>query len=166
MFLTQHDKRRVMLEKVLEEHNYKESALLEILHRAQEIYGFLDKDVLIDIAGSLNLPLSHVYGVITFYSFFKLRKPGEHIVTGCLGTACYVKGVEEILEAVEEEFNLKRGGSTADGKLSLLITRCIGACAMAPNIVVDDVVIGRATAETVIQKIREALSEEKKVETC
>ena len=151
------DKRRAMLEKVLKEHNYQESALLEILHRAQEIYGYLDKDLLMDISGSLNLPPSHVYGVVTFYSFFKLKKSGEHVVTGCLGTACYVKEVEEIMEAVEQEFNLKRGGSTADGKLSLLLTRCIGACAMAPNIVVDDEVIGKATKEVVIQKIKEIL---------
>ena len=151
------DKQRIMLEKVLKEHNYQESALLEILHRAQEIYGYLDKDLLMDISGSLNLPPSHVYGVVTFYSFFKLRKSGEHVVTGCLGTACYVRGVEQIMEAIEQEFKLKRGGSTADGKLSLLLTRCIGACAMAPNIVVDDEVIGKATKEVVIQKIREVL---------
>ena len=151
------DKRRLLLEKVLKEHNYQESALLEILHRAQEIYGYLDKDLLMDVAGSLNIPPSLVYGVTTFYSFFKLRKPGEHIVTGCLGTACYVKGVEKIIEAIEYEFNLKRGGSTADGKLSLLITRCIGACAMAPNIVVDDEVIGKATKEIVIEKIKNVL---------
>ena len=151
------DNRRLLLEKVLKEHNYQESALLEILHRAQEIYGYLDKDLLMDISGSLNIPPSHVYGVTTFYSFFKLRKPGEHIVTGCLGTACYVKGVEKIIEAIEYEFNLKRGESTADGKLSLLITRCIGACAMAPNIVVDDEVIGKATEEIVIEKIKNVL---------
>ena len=151
------DKRRAMLEKVLKEHDYQESALLEILHRAQEIYGYLDKELLMDISGSLNLPPSHVYGVVTFYSFFKLKKSGEHVVTGCLGTACYVKEVEQIIEAVEQEFNLKRGGSTADGKLSLLLTRCIGACAMAPNIVVDDEVIGKATKEVVIEKIREVL---------
>jgi bidirectional [NiFe] hydrogenase diaphorase subunit len=158
MFLAkEEDRRRAMLEKILKEHNYQESALLEILHRAQEIYGYLDKDLLMDIAGSLNLPPSHVYGVVTFYSFFKLKKSGEHVVTGCLGTACYVKGVEEILEAIEQEFNLKRGGSTNDGKLSLLLTRCIGACAMAPNIVVDDEVIGKATKEVVIQKIKEVL---------
>ncbi len=155
--MTENDKRRVLLEKVLKEYNYQESALLEILHRAQEIYGYLDKDLLMDVAGSLNIPPSHVFGVTTFYSFFKLRKPGEHIVTGCLGTACYVKGVEEIMEAVEQEFNVKRGGSTADGKLSLLLTRCIGACAMAPNIVVDDEVIGKATKEMVIEKIKQAL---------
>lgn len=162
--MAQEDKRRQTLEKVLKEHNYQESALLEILHRAQEIYGYLDKDLLTDIAGSLNLPPSHVFGVTTFYSFFKLRKPGEHIVTGCLGTACYVKEVEQIMEAIEQEFNLRRGGSTADGRLSLLVTRCIGACAMAPNIVVDDEVIGKATKDIVIKKIKEVLSEEKKLE--
>ena len=151
------DNRRVMLEKVLKEHNFQESALLEILHRAQEIYGYLDKDLLMDISGSLNIPPSHVYGVVTFYSFFKLRKPGEHIVTGCLGTACYVKGVEQIMEAIEQEFNVKRGGSTPDGQLSLLVTRCIGACAMAPTIVVDDEVIGKATKEVVIEKIKNLL---------
>ncbi len=151
------DNRRLLLEKVLKEHNYQENALLEILHRAQEIYGYLDKDLLMDISGSLNIPPSHVYGVATFYSYFKLRKPGEHVVTGCLGTACYVKGVEQIMQAVEEEFNLKRGGSTTDGKLSLLVTRCIGACAMAPTIVVDDEVIGKATKEMVIAKIKSVL---------
>ncbi len=151
------DNRRLLLEKVLKEHNFQESALLEILHRAQEIYGYLDKDLLMDISGSLNIPPSHVYGVATFYSYFKLKKPGEHVVTGCLGTACYVKGVEQIMQAIEEEFSLKRGGSTPDGKLSLLVTRCIGACAMAPNIVVDDEVIGKATKEVVIAKIKSAL---------
>ncbi|HYA77465.1 MAG TPA: NAD(P)H-dependent oxidoreductase subunit E [Verrucomicrobiae bacterium] len=155
--MTEIDNRRVLLEKVLKEHNYQESALLEILHRAQEIYGYLDKDLLMDVAESLNIPPSHVYGVTTFYSFFKLKKPGQHIVTGCLGTACYVKDVEQIMKAVEKEFSVKRGGSTADGKLSLLITRCIGACAMAPNIVVDDEVIGKATKEIVIEKIKNAL---------
>jgi bidirectional [NiFe] hydrogenase diaphorase subunit len=151
------DNRRVLLEKVLKEHNYEESALLEILHRAQEIYGYLDRNLLMDISESLNLPPSHVFGVTTFYSFFKMRKPGEHIVTACLGTACYVKGVEQIVTAIEKEFSLKRGGSTADGKLSLLFTRCIGACAMAPNIVIDDQVVGKATKEIVIRKIKNAL---------
>jgi bidirectional [NiFe] hydrogenase diaphorase subunit len=155
--LSEKDNRRLLLEKVLKEHNYQETALLEILHRAQEIYGYLDKDLLMDISGSLNIPPSHVYGVATFYSFFKLKKPGEHIVTSCLGTACYVKKVEEITQAIEQEFHVKRGGSTPDGKLSLLVTRCIGACAMAPNIVVDDEVLGKATREEVISKIKDVL---------
>jgi bidirectional [NiFe] hydrogenase diaphorase subunit len=155
--VAQKDNRRVLLEKVLKEHNYQEDALLEILHRAQEIYGYLDKDLLMDISGSLDLPPSKVYGVATFYSFFKLRKPGQHVVTSCLGTACYVKGAEEIVQAIEKEFNVKRGSSTPDGKLSVLATRCIGACAMAPTIVVDDEVIPKATKEVVIQKIKEVL---------
>jgi bidirectional [NiFe] hydrogenase diaphorase subunit len=152
--LSKEDNRRIMLEKAMKEQDYKESALLEILHKAQGIYGYLDKDLLMDISQSLDLPPSHVFGVATFYSFFKLKKPGEHVVTGCLGTACYVKGVEEIIQAVERKFNVKRGGSTADGKLTLLVTRCIGACAMAPTIVVDDEVIGKATKEEVIEKIK------------
>jgi bidirectional [NiFe] hydrogenase diaphorase subunit len=143
-----------MLEKVLKEHNFQESALLEILHKAQEIYGYLGKDLMMDISQSLNLPPSHVYGVATFYSLFKLTEPGEHIVTGCLGTACYVKGVEEIMQAIEHEFKVKRGETTPDRKLSVFVTRCIGACAMAPNIVVDDEVIGKATKEMVLKKIK------------
>ena len=146
--------RRSMLEKVLKEHNFQESALLEILHKAQEIYGYLSRDLLMDISQSLSLPPSHVFGVATFYSLFKLTEPGEHIVTGCLGTACYVKGVEEIMQAVEREFKVKRGETTPDRKLSVFVTRCIGACAMAPNMVVDEEVIGKATKELVLEKIR------------
>ena len=138
----------------MKEHNFQESALLEILHKAQEIYGYLGKDLMMDISQSLNLPPSHVYGVATFYSNFKLTEPGEHIVTGCLGTACYVKGVEEIIQAIEREFKVKRGETTPDRKLSVFVTRCIGACAMAPNMVVDDEVIGKATKEMVLEKIK------------
>jgi len=155
--LSASETRRNMLEKVMKEHGFQESALLEILHKAQEIYGYLSKDLLTDIAQSLHLPPSRVFGVATFYSLFKLTEPGEHIVTGCLGTACYVKGVEEIMQAIEREFRIKRGETTADRKLSLFVTRCIGACAMAPNIVVDDEVIGKATKELVLEKIRVAL---------
>jgi bidirectional [NiFe] hydrogenase diaphorase subunit len=155
--LSQDDNRRLMLEKVMKDHSYQESALLEILHKAQELYGYLDKELLMDISGSLNLPPSHVFGVATFYSFFKLKRPGEHVVTGCMGTACYVKGADEIMKAVEREYKIKRGESTPDGKLSLLVTRCIGACAMAPTIVVDDEVIAKATKEVVLQRIKQVL---------
>ncbi len=143
-----------MLEKVMKEHDYQEGALLEILHRAQELYGYLSKDLLMELSGSLNLPPSHVFGVATFYSYFKFKPPGEHLVTACLGTACYVKGVDEIIQAIEREFHLKRGESTADGKLSLFVTRCIGACAMAPNVIVDGKVIGKTTKEEILQHVR------------
>ena len=159
--MSKDDNRRLLLEKVMKEHNYEESALLEILHRAQEIYGYLDKELLMDVSQSLKLPPSHVFGVATFYSYFKLKRPGQHIVTGCLGTACYVKGVDEIMRAIESEYNIKRGESTPDGKLSLLVTRCIGACAMAPAIVVDDEMIAKATKEVVLQRIKEVLGGDK-----
>ncbi len=157
--------RRSMLEKAMKEHNFQESALLEILHKAQEIYGYLSKDLLMDISQSLNLPPSHVFGVATFYSLFKLTEPGEHIVTGCLGTACYVKGVEDIMLALEKEFKIKRGETRSDQKLSLFVTRCIGACAMAPNVVVDDEVIGKVTKELAIEKIKLALKGGPRIET-
>jgi len=154
MCLLKDDNRREILENFMKKYEGDESALLEILHKAKELYGYLDRDSLMYVSQSLNLPPSHVFGVATFYSFFKLKKPGEHVVTACLGTACYVKEVEEIMQAIEREFNLKRGGSTADGKLSLFVTRCIGACAMAPNVVVDGEIIGKATSETVLNRIK------------
>lgn len=149
--------RRNLLEEAMKDYNHQQSALLEILHKAQAIYGYLGKELLTDISQSLNLPPSTVFGVATFYSLFKLTEPGEHIITGCLGTACYVKGVEEIMQAIEREYKIKRGETTPDRKLSLFVTRCIGACAMAPNIVVDEEVIGKATKEIVLKKIKVAL---------
>jgi bidirectional [NiFe] hydrogenase diaphorase subunit len=159
--MLQDDKRLLLLEKTIKEHGYQKSSLLEILHRAQELYGYIDKDLLTYVAESLGLPPSHVFGVAAFYNFFRLRKPGDHIVTSCLGTACYVKGAEEIIAAVEREFKLERGKSTADGRLSLFITRCIGACAMAPTVVVDDEVVAKATKEVVIEKVRKVLEAQK-----
>ncbi len=151
------NRRISLLEQFMSKHQYRRDSLLEILHSAQEIFGFLDRDLLIYISNKLNLPPSHVYGVATFYNFFKLKKPGTHTVTFCYGTACFVRGVEEIVSAVEHEFNVKRGETTTDGRLSLFITRCIGACAMAPNVIVDDEHIGKATKEAVLEKIRSRL---------
>ena len=148
------DTRRGMLEKIMIEHDYQAGSLLEILHKAQDLYGYLSKDLLMELSGSLNLPPSHVFGVATFYSFFKFKPVGEHLVTACLGTACYVRGVEEIISGIERQYNLSRGESSADGKLSLFVTRCIGACAMAPNMIIDGEVIGKATKEGTLEKIK------------
>jgi len=151
------DPRLDTLNKFIEEHGRRPSALLEVLQRAQELYGYLDRDVLIHISNSLNLPPSRTYGAATFYNLFRFRKPGEHIVTPCLGTACYVKGVEDIISAIEDEYGVERGKSTSDGRLSLFVTRCIGACAMAPNVVLDGDVIGKATKETVLERMKRLL---------
>jgi len=151
------DSRLLLLEKTITQHQHRKDSLLEILHTAQGIYGYLDKDLLLRIAKSLNLPASHVYGVATFYNFLRLKKPGTHTVTFCLGTACFVRGIEEIISAVENEFKLKRGETSPDGRLSLYVTRCIGACAMAPNVIVDDEHIPKATKETATEMVRALL---------
>jgi len=151
------DKRQLMLEVAMKQHQYRKDSLTEILHSAQELYGYLDKDLLLYISRSLHLPLSHVYGVATFYNLFKLRKPGVHMVNVCMGTACYVKGAEEILSTIEREFNVRRGETNVENRLSLFITRCIGACAMAPNVVVNGEVIGKATKGVVANNLRALL---------
>ena len=151
------DKRLFLIDKTIAAHGYRRDALLEILHVAHNIYGYLDKKILLHISEMLRVPPSQVYGVATFYNYFKLKKPGSHAITFCLGTACYVKGAEEILSAVEREFNVKRGGTSADGKISVFVTRCVGACAMAPNVIIDDEMIGKATKETVLEKIKSLL---------
>ena len=154
------DRRLVTLDKTIEEHDRQRSALLEILQKAQDLYGYLDLDVMKHISEELGLPPSHVYGAATFYNFFRLQEPGQHIVTPCLGTACYVKGIDDIVLAIENEYDVKRGGSTPDGRLSLFVTRCIGACAQAPNVVVDGEVMGKVKKEDVLKRIEDALGGE------
>ena len=154
------DKRLQTLNDTMKRHQYHRDSLLEILHTAQDLYGYIDKDLLSYVSKSLNVSPSHVYGVVTFYNLFKLKQPGAHVITFCLGTACYVRGIEKIINAVENEFKIKRGETSTDMKLSLFVTRCIGACAMAPNIIVDDHVIGRATTDVVISTIKNVLKGE------
>lgn len=148
------DRRLTLLEAAIKQHQYRKDSLLEILHTAQELYGYLDKNLLSHVSKLLHLPQSHVYGVATFYNLFKLRKPGTHVVTVCMGTACYVKSAENLVSAIEREFNIKRGETTSDGRLSLFVTRCIGTCAMAPNAIVDGEIVGKATAEAVLKKVK------------
>jgi len=154
------DKRLVSLDRFVEERGAIRSNLIEVLQKAQELYGYLAKDTLTHVAGLLKLPPSQVYGAATFYNFFRLEKPGQHIINPCMGTACYVKGAVDIINGIEEEFQVKRGGSTEDEKLSLFVTRCIGACAMAPTVVIDGKVLGHATKEKVIERIHELLESE------
>ncbi len=155
------DKRMQILSDEMKRHNYTKDSLLEILHKAHELYGYFDKDLLLQISKSLRLPPSHVYGVATFYNLFKLVQPGDHVVTFCMGTACYVRGVEQILGSVEKGYNIKRGETSSDRRLSVFVTRCIGCCAMAPNVIVDEEVIGKATTEQVVERIRQTLEEKK-----
>ena len=117
-----------------------EGSLIQILHLAQGIYGYLPLDLQKFIASSLNKPLSEVSGVITFYSFFSTKPRGEHTIRVCLGTACYVRGGKKLVERLQDLLNVQIGETTHDGKFTFEIARCIGACGLAPAIMIDDVV--------------------------
>ncbi|HEX4589243.1 MAG TPA: bidirectional hydrogenase complex protein HoxE [Gemmataceae bacterium] len=148
------DRRFLLLDAALKKHQFRGDALLEILHTAQELFGFLSLDLLIYVARSLKLPPSRVYGVATFYHFFSLAPRGEHTCVVCLGTACFVKGAGDLLASVEKELGVKAGHTTADNKVSLLTARCLGACGIAPAVVFDNKVAGRVTDEAMRSRMK------------
>ena len=134
---------------------FKQDALIEVLHKAQELFGYLEDDVLLFVAHHLKLPPSRVYGVATFYHFFTLKPQGQHTCVVCMGTACYVKGADKVVEAVQNQLKIKAGETTADNKVSLLTARCIGACGIAPAVVYDGTVTPRQTAESTMEHINQ-----------
>lgn len=148
------DKRLKLLEATMKRHQYRSDALIEVLHTAQELYGYLDNDLLTRIARSLALPPSWVYGVATFYHFFSLAPKGEHRCVVCLGTACYVKGAAGLLAALEHDLGVKAGQTSADGKVSLLTARCLGACGLAPALVFDGAVAGKLDREAALNRVK------------
>jgi bidirectional [NiFe] hydrogenase diaphorase subunit len=143
-----------MLEATMKRYQYKSDSLIEVLHSAQQLFSFLDDDLLIYISHKLKVPPSRVYGVATFYHFFNLKPQGKHTCVVCMGTACYVKGGGAIVKALTEEANVKPGETTSDGLLSFMTARCIGACGIAPAVVFDGSVSGLASTEAVIDKVR------------
>jgi bidirectional [NiFe] hydrogenase diaphorase subunit len=147
------DKRFKMLDAAMKRHQFQADALLEILHQAQELFGFLADDVLVYVARGLRLPSSRVYGVATFYNFFTLKPKGAHTCTVCMGTACYVKGAGEILAALEARHGVKAGETTPDGQLSVVVARCVGACGIAPAVVYDAEVTGQQTPASVLARV-------------
>ncbi len=149
------DNRYKLLNRAITKHHASGRALIEVLHVAQDIFGYLDDSLLIYIAKALKLPLSTVYGVVTFYHFFRLKPQGEHTFVLCMGTACYVKGAEEIQKRVEEHCKCKFGETTSDGKISLIFSRCVGSCGLAPVAILDNIVVGKLDPERAIQKIKE-----------
>lgn len=148
------DKRFKILEAHMKKHQFKQDALIEVLHKAQELFGFLEEDLLLFIAYKLKLPTSRVYGVATFYHFFTLKPKGQHTCVVCMGTACYVKGADKVLSAIEEQTGIKAGETTEDNHLSLLTARCIGACGIAPAVVYDGTVTPRQTPQTALDHVK------------
>lgn len=138
------DNREKMLERAMSRHHYAGDALIEILHTAQEFYGFLTPDLLKTIARKLRLPPSRVLGVATFYHFFALTPKGEHSFIVCTGTACYVKGALGLLERIERRC-CRAGSTSADGKVSVGTARCIGSCGLAPAVIFDGNIMARVT---------------------
>ncbi|MBP8660139.1 MAG: NAD(P)H-dependent oxidoreductase subunit E [Mesotoga sp.] len=124
--------------------------LINVLHKAQEIFGYLSEEVQQHVSEKLNVPLSQVYGVVTFYNFFTMKPKGKHQIRVCLGTACYVKGADKIMERLQDELGVPMNQPTADGKFSIHAVRCLGACSMAPVVLIgEDDYYGRVTPDEV-----------------
>lgn len=148
------------MEEILSKYKQDKSNLIQILNEVQEIYGYIPKSAQLSISEYLGLTMAEIYGVITFYSRFSLKPKGKYNVSVCLGTACYVKGSEKILDKLKEKLGIDVGQTTPDGKFSIEATRCIGACGLAPVFTVNDEVYGKATPELLDKVIDEYMAKE------
>ncbi len=152
------DKRYKILQTTMKRHQLQADALIEVLHKAQELFGYLDTPQLKFVAQGLKLPPSRVYGVATFYHFFQLKPKGRHTCVVCMGTACYVKGADKVLAGIEEQAGVKAGETTPDNQVSVLTARCIGACGIAPAVVYDGTVTPRQGVPEARKQIKEWMS--------
>lgn len=143
------------LDDILDEFEGKQGALIPILQRAQDVFGYLPAEALKHIAARTNTPLSQIYGVVTFYAQFYLTRRGKYIVRQCDGTACHVRGAARIVDAIERELNIKAGETTPDYKYTFEVVYCLGSCGLSPVAVVNDKVHGRLTPEQMIRILRE-----------
>ncbi|MBE9099507.1 bidirectional hydrogenase complex protein HoxE [Vacuolonema iberomarrocanum] len=148
------DRRLKRLDITMKRNQYKGDALIEVLHAAQDAFGYLEEDVLVYIAQGLKLPLSRVYGVATFYHLFSLKPTGAHSCVVCMGTACYVKGGGKVMDALQDELGIEAGETTPDGNVSLMAARCLGACGIAPAVVLDGTVMGKQEAQQVLTEVK------------
>lgn len=147
------DKRWRLVDTTMRKLGNQSRGLIETLHTVQETFGYLDEAALRYVAVSLRVPLSRAYGVATFYQFFTLKPAGEHTCVVCTGTACYIKGAGQLLNAIEKDLKIKPGQTTTDGKISLVTARCLGSCGLAPAVVYDHEVAGKVS----VQALRDRL---------
>ncbi|KAF0108716.1 MAG: NADH:ubiquinone oxidoreductase 24 kD subunit [Anaerolineaceae bacterium] len=143
------------LERVLDEFKGQKGAIIPILQRAQEIYGYLPGEVLAAISKKAGIPISRLYGVATFYAQFRLTRRGRHLIKICDGTACHVRGAAKIVEGIESALNVPPGGSDPDFKYSVEIVYCLGSCGLAPIAVVDDKVYGQTDANNLVAHVKQ-----------
>jgi len=127
----------------------KDGELISVLHRCQGEFGYLPPEIQDVVSDFMNIPVAKIYGVVTFYSFFTMKPKGKHPISICTGTACYVRGAEKVMDEFKKELNLKVGETSADGKFSLSGLRCVGACGLAPVVLVGEKVYGRVSPDGV-----------------
>lgn len=152
------DEKAKKLQEIIERYRDTKGALIPVLHEAQELYGYLPMNVQKQISEGLNVPLTEIYGVVTFYTQFSLQPKGKFRISMCMGTACYVKGASLIMEKLQEKLGIHIGECTEDGRFSLDACRCIGACGLAPVMMINDDVYGRLTPddiEGILEKYRD-----------
>jgi bidirectional [NiFe] hydrogenase diaphorase subunit len=152
------DQRWKLVAAAMRRHGHSSDALIETLHAVQDAFGYLEDDSLRFVAASLRVPYSQVYGVATFYQHFTLRPPGKHACVVCMGTACYIKGAQGLVDAVENRLGVETGRTTPDGKVSLLAARCLGSCGMAPAVVLDGAMHGKIQTSDLVSKVEEWLN--------
>lgn len=131
----------------------KKGTLITVLHKAQSIFGYLPKEVQIFVGEKLDVPVSKIYGVVSFYSFFTMEPKGKYPISVCMGTACYVRGADQVIAAFKKELGIEVGQTTPDGKFSLDALRCVGACGLAPVALIGDKVYGRIGSAEEVKKI-------------
>jgi bidirectional [NiFe] hydrogenase diaphorase subunit len=148
------DKRYKVLEVAMKRHQYRHDALIEVLHTAQELFGYLEDELLYFVARTMKLPPSRVYGVATVYHFFSLKPKGRHTCVVCMGTACYVRNADALLDAIREDAHVVPGETTEDGEISLLTARCLGACGNAPVVVMDGEVMSHQSPEDMHRRMK------------
>ncbi|MEG1498308.1 MAG: NADH-quinone oxidoreductase subunit NuoE [Bacteroidales bacterium] len=143
------------IKEICQSYNNEKGEVIAVLHKVQGALGYLPEEVQEVVAHELNIPVAHVYGIVTFYSFFSMTPKGEHPVSVCMGTACYVRGAEKILDEFKRQLNIKVGETSSDGKFSLNCLRCVGACGLAPVAMIGDKVYGRLTPDQVKEIVSE-----------
>ena len=140
---------------------YAESYLIAVLHKAQALYGYLPQDVMDQVADKMQIPTAHIWGVATFYHYFNLKPVGKNIVSVCMGTACYVKGADKVLEALIRELGIQVGETTEDKLFTLQEARCLGACGIAPVIMINDKIYVELDAKKTVDLINQYRKAEK-----
>lgn len=155
------DEKLKALDAFIREQDAQEESLIMILHKAQELFGYLPSELQLYVARKLKIPAAKVYGVVSFYSYFSQEVRGKHTISVCMGTACFVKGIEKVMHEFSEQLEIKSGQNTKDGLFTLKDVRCIGACGLAPVVMIDDKVYGHVKPEDVSEIISNYRTQER-----